>query len=317
MNRSLALIALSLAACATDETPEAAPKEEVVEMDLAPAQLGPALDEKGQPIPGTLALDTSEGRMDITDLVPEKPREFGSREEFHKWALETLNAELVEREGGYGTSVSYTASAALLRDPATGEYELVEDPIEKIIGGREGYIVIDGEKHCASRHAPCAEEMGLEPAERPAERKLVWGATTASGPSGLMGVLGVSWHSFPKAFVPFVTAAGSSTTQWNAPGGLRLIWVTCSTNIYKTCLVSVGSNVISTSFAARRGGGTIRTGFNIGFNTLSVVSARFDFDVYPFTGTDNICARHTGLAAGDFIATDTGSLGGVPVNNCP
>ena len=317
MNRSLALIALSLAACATDDAPDVAPKEEVTVLDLAPAQLGPQLDEKGQPIPGTLTLDTSEGRMDITDLVPEKPREFGSREEFHKWALETLNAELVEREGGYGTSVSYTASSALLRDPATGEYELVEDPIEKIIGGREGYIVIGGEKHCASRHAPCAEEMGLETAERPAERKLVWGGQTASGPSGLMGILGVSWHSAPKVFVPFVTAVGSSTTQWNAPGGLRLSWITCSSNIYKTCLVLTGANVMSTSFAARRGAGTIRTSFHVAGNTFTVVAARFDFDVYPFTGTDNICSRHTGLASGDFVATDTGSIGGVPVNDCP
>ena len=59
-----------------------------------------------------------------------------------------------------------------------------------------------------------------------------------------------------------------------------------------------------------------RTGSKTVVNDLSSIVARGDWDVWPFTGTDNVCAMHVGNA-GDAAVALTGAAFGIPVNDCP
>jgi hypothetical protein len=317
MSRRLtfAALALSLTACATDDPAGALAKEEAPEIPLSTVELRAELDKEGNPIPGTLVLDTEDGRLDITPLVEDKPREFASREDFHRFMIEKLGAQKVERPDGLiGSSLEYTSPTTLLLDPETGEYELIDDAVEKIVGGRTGYVVIEGKEECVAK--ACLADLAQEKITE--ERRIVgalgFGMST---PTGRIGVQGISWHSPPKPFLPFYTTVGASTTQWGGTAGLRLRWFPCSTNVFRTCVALTGGNVLVVSYAARFGAATRRADAALTGNVFSLVRARGDWDVWPFTGTDNICTTHLAIDGEAPATVTTGAGFGLPFNDCP
>ena len=319
MSRRLtfAALALSLTACATDEPAGALPKEEAPEIPLSTVKLGPELDGEGNPIPGTLVIDTGEGRLDITPLVEDKPREFASREDFHRFVIEKLGAEKVERpDGVIGSTLEYTSPTTLLLDPETGEYEMVDDAVEKIVGGRTGYVVIEGKEECVAK--VCLHDLTEEKTD---DRTIVGALGFAMSPNGLIGVQGTSWHSPPKPFLPFYTTAGASTLQWGGTAGLRLRWFPCSTNAFQTCVIVTGSNMLAVAYATRFGATPRRFGNFIVDRSFGIVRARGDWDVWPFTGTDNICTRHFAITGSSLTneraVAATGAGFGLPFNDCP
>jgi hypothetical protein len=310
MNRStmFAALALSLAACATEDVTELALKDEIPEgakvYELRPTELRPQLDKEGQPLPGTLELELSEGRLDITHLVPEKPREFESREQFREWLVKELNAQNVE--GGLELDVKQL-DAAFLLDPATGEYELREDAIGAIIGGREGYVLIKGERECVSREC-------FEKEERPTkERRFVLNSAYAiSAPTGRMELIGGSWHSPPGS----LTLWNATTSQLDSRGGVDrfVIGSGCPTST-GLCYVELGTNLVSVSYTARRIGLPIQSETLSMFNTIAVSMFRYRWD-WPWNNTDNVCASHL-VVDREVAFTTTGSVAGLPFNDCP
>jgi hypothetical protein len=315
MSRRLtfAALALSLTACATDDPPDTLAKEEGPELPLATAELRPELDKEGNPIPGTLVVDTEDGRLDITPLVEKEPREFKSREDFHRFMIEKFGAEKVEREDGViGSSLEYTSPTTLLLDPETGEYELVEDAVEKIVGGRTGYVVIEGKEECVAK--ACLPDLKEEKITD--DRRIMGALGFGMSPSGRIGVQGTSWHSPPKPFLPFYTTAGASTLQWGGTAGIRLRWFPCSTNAFQTCVMLTGANALAVSYVTRFGATPRRGGSVFRAQTFGVVHARGDWDVWPFTGTDNTCSSHFAIS-GDSVMITTGAGFGLPFNDCP
>ena len=309
---SLTCFSLGLvASCVTSEPEEeAAAREEYEELPLAPVAMHPALDDRGRDIPGTLVFDTSEGRMDITDLVPDRPREFASRIDFHKWVVETLNGKLVETDGGESTSsLEYAAATTLRYDRALADLVVVEDPVAAIIGGTEGYVVIADEKVCTSRTAPCSREAGLA-APRPTQRAVVpWTVTGNSGPFGIRGNTWVASSSF-------LQWVGSSTAQWNTTTGVQLRWLPCFPGGPSWCLFRTGSNFLSTSFIASSGATPMVSGSASASNTFFVMDSKVVFGPQPFAVTDRTCASHFGSSGPSSLVLKTGFILPFFSNNC-
>lgn len=318
MSHSLSLTCISfglIASCATsddavEKVAEDVATRETYEIPLSPVAMHPALDDRGGAIPGTLVFDTSEGRLDITELVPDRPREFESRMDFHKWVAETLNGKLVEREDGEpSTTLDYTASTTLRYDRALDDLVIVDDPIDAIIGGTEGYVVIAGEQVCTSRSAECSARAGLAPP--PGEsRRLVW--PWGTGTAGQFGIRGISWHA-QSSFLQWV---GSNTSQWNATSGIHLGWGACWPGGPRWCLRWTGSNYLNTSYTASRDSTPYQYGYAGASNTLSVMTSKVNIGSWPFFGTNRICATHFGASGPDALSLRTGLIFPFFPNDC-
>jgi hypothetical protein len=277
------------------------------ELALSPVSLHPAVDERGRALPGTLVFDTDGGQLDITHLVPRRPRVFGSIDTFHAWIVGALRAQVVERENGtIGTSLEYKASTTVRYDAELGDYVMVGDPVEAIVGGTEGYVVIDGVRHCTSRSAPCAVEDGLVDLES-RDRTLVGQLAFGSDPAGRFGIHGRSFHT-NGACRPFYQVQGAHTLQWY--GGIKLAVLQSGRSDW--CVVIRGESTLGVAYAARRGASFVTSGGAASKNVLGVVAARADWGWWPFTKTDNVCAVHTALAGTDSIAIASGTVVGRP-----
>jgi hypothetical protein len=146
--KSLAFVALCLGACSQ------APDEGI---EIVPVVLNPQLDATGAPIPGTLLIDTSEGRMDLTSLIPDQPREFASWDEVHRWATEHLNARVTEDAQGERSSMVSAGYGPTVRyDAALDDMVPVEDPIVAMLGGTSGQMIVGGKAICIDPKAACA-----------------------------------------------------------------------------------------------------------------------------------------------------------------
>lgn len=311
MVRALSFVALSLvASCVSEEPEEVTGREDSEEVPLSPVAMHPARDDRGQDIAGTLVFETSGGRMDITALVPDRPREFASRIDFHEWVVETLNGKLGETADGEATSsLEYEAASTLRFDRARGDLVLVEDPVAEIIGGSEGYVVIAGERVCTSRTAPCAREAGLA-APRPTNRAVVpWNVTANAGP---FGIRGTTW----LASSSFLQWVGSSTAQWNTTTGIQLAWLPCAPGGPSWCLVRTGSNFLSTSFVAAMGSTPTASGAAAASNTFFLMDSKVVFGPVPFLATDRTCASHFGSSGPSALSRRTGFLFPFFPNNC-
>lgn len=301
-NRTVTTLALSalastlLLACASDEIDTVDRRGE--ELAIVPVELRPQLDADGRPIPGTLEIDTSRGRMDLTSLIPDRPRAFRSWGEFHEWAAATLNAELLVVEDDHRQSqVSISAGQTLRYDAGRDAMVEVPDVLEAIVGGTFGYIVIDGAKMCTSRTAECTASQTIDP-ERPGVRHHLPNAKYVF--SNGLGIEGATWAT--HLFVYHSTGAETRQHQ----GGFSYTTYLCG--FFKWCTTTVGSNALVASFTAWRQGGSI---FNfgasqVGHNTTSVRVEKVAFGAaYGSQGpgitylglvqeTTGMCARHHG-----------------------
>ena len=300
--RSLSITCLSfglLASCVADEADVgedllARESEGIVQ----PVSMQPALDERGDPIPGTLVFETSEGRLDITHLVPDRPREFASNEAFHEFLIRELNGRLVEHEDGQRSStVEYTAATTLRYDPRIDDLVIVDDPLDAIIGGTDGYIVIAGEQVCTSRAAECADKAGLtRPVER--DRRIV--PAVVQGSSGPLGIRGLTW----VAASSLVRWVGSSTTQTSGTAGLG--WVACWSGGPSWCYGWRGSNFLSTAYRAQLPPFLPFSGAAVASNTLHVMAGRFDFIPAPASHFTRTCSTHVGVSGPDAVVLQSG-----------
>jgi hypothetical protein len=314
MPKSLWIACLSLgvaASCVESETAEDTPEDislrETTQYRLYPVAIHPELDEQGLPIPGTLVLDTSEGKLDITHLVPERPREFESARAFHDWAVRTLNAKLVERDGQVGSTLDYAAAMTLRLDRNTGEYVRVDEPIDMIIGGVAGYIVIAGEQICVSRNAPCSREAGLAPPDGTAARFVWW---IDNRFSGSFNVLGTTWIGR----APVLRHAVSNTSQIG--GGFSIVWPPCWPGALVVCPTTSGSNFLSVRlFGTVYPANIFQT--NSAFNTLSVSAGHLELGLHPYDELNAVCGEHFGSSGPDavFFSTGWGPFN-FPGNNC-
>lgn len=273
--KSLALAAICLVACSTDDDLDTAdlPVRGVV---ITPVELRPQLDDAGRPLRGTLELDTSDGRMDLTKLVPDRPREFDSWDAFHAWAIEELNAERIDtKDGRVQTQLQVAAGPTVRYDAERGKLVEVPDAIEAIVGGAAGYVVIDGKEVCVSGHAACAAEQAMEPRVRnhiPSSKRV-------SNSSGFE-IQGDSW----KTNLLFYVAVGTSTYQIR--GGYQAGWVWCG--FLTWCWRSSGTNTLAASFTAWRSTGSIYNGSNSATrnNVTSVTAMNYAFGVSWGTGNN-------------------------------
>jgi hypothetical protein len=300
--KSIALSALLLAACAEDTVEQEAVPREAQRYEIVPAKPQPQLDKEGRAIPGTVVFDTSEGRMDITQLLPEAPREFGTWDDFHQWAAEALNARIVEADGGehtstlvagYGPTVRYDADAA--------ELVPVDDPIAAIVGGTFGYIYVKGELVCVDPAAACAAEQTREPARM--ENHI--GQVVTNTNNGLT-VTGSS-----SIFHLFAVHEIKASTSLNASRGFSQSTYSCGFFGLGSCTSTTGSDTLSASFSAYRSTGSLFNGSNAYSqkNTTAVATSHWGFGiaysssspVYVTPGsagvvslTDSMCSRHGG-----------------------
>ncbi|MEJ7602548.1 MAG: hypothetical protein WKG01_31945 [Kofleriaceae bacterium] len=305
-SRSLSLACVSvglLASCVTDDEPVG---EELLargsEGIVQPVAMHPALDDRGNPIPGTLVFETSEGRLDITHLVPDRPREFGSQEEFHEFVVKDLNGLIVEHEDGTrSTTIEYTASTTLRYDPRLDDLVTVEDPVDEIVGGPDGYVVIAGEQVCASRTAECAAKAS------PVDSGHRFVPAVVYGSSGPLGILGATW----VVSASFVRWVGAATTQTSGTAGLR--WTPCAPH---WCYSWTGSNLLTAAYGGYLFPSNV-SGAVAANNTLLVTTGKVDYGVpAPFHHLNSTCATHLGVSGPDVVFLQSGSLAGLPFNNC-
>ena len=200
-----ALAASTLLGCATDDLDTTNRGGEMLE--IVPVELRPELDREGRPLPGTLDIDTSGGRMDLTSLMPERPREFRSWEAFHEWLVAELNAELVEGEDRVRRAqLSIIAGQTVRYDAEREELVEVEDVAEAVVGGTFGYVFVDGALVCTSRTAPCAREQSLDAEESGRRHHLPNAKRMASNGFEIEGATWIT-HAF------FYHNVGSETRQ--------------------------------------------------------------------------------------------------------
>jgi hypothetical protein len=274
---TLAFTALCLAACATD--PGVDPNvddlepNDAVPVEITPVVLSPQLDDAGLPIAGTLTIDTSKGRMDLTHLIPDEPRTFASWDEVHRWTAENLNAETVtDEEGhissrlavGYGQTVRY--------DTEANEMVPVANPISTMLGGTSGYIVVAGKQVCVDSTAACAP-VRLEPA-----------ATGSSNGLSLTGVTGI-FHTWGWSEVKTATSLNTSS---------RVLRYSCG---FSTCYVYLSPVTLTASVYAYRSSGSISNGsrFEMATNSTAVAAALVGVGDTGLLGrTDSACGRSSG-----------------------
>jgi hypothetical protein len=295
----LPLTALFLTACATDDAEPEPAARETIHYEIVAAEPRPQIDKTGQAIPGTLVIDTSEGHMDITPLLPEKAREFASWEAFHNWAVETLNAKLVEADNGehdttlvagYGPTVRYDAEKADLVP--------VDDPIAAILGGTWGYIYVEGKQVCVDPGAACAAEQTVR-----MENHI--GQVVTNSSNGLV-VTGSS-----SIFHLFAVHEIKASTSLNASKAFSQYTYGCGFLGLGRCTATTGSDSLSASFSAYRSTGSIFNGSSsyTQANTTAVATSHWGFGVaYSSTSpvyiapgtagvvqlTDSMCSRHSG-----------------------
>jgi hypothetical protein len=278
---------------------------ETTEVRISPVAMRAAVDEDGRDVPGTLVFETTDGRVDITALVPDKPREFRSLDDFHAWAQKTLNARIVEREGaGPVTQIDVSSGTTLRYDREIDDLIRVDDPIEAIVGGTTGYVVIAGEKACASRTAPCAREAGLAPPDDPRRTRRPW---LAAGTAGAFGILATSWIARDW----FYESVGASTQQWNATSGMQWRWTSCG--FFCWTLSLTGSNMLIASYGSFVNQSPAGGNLVLDLNTLGVQTARVTFGWYPVTA-NNTCGSQFGMSFFDSLNLSTGM--GVDAGNC-
>ena len=266
---TIALIALSLAACAADEAVETQARETTVH-EITPLELTPMLDDEGAPLAGTLELDTGEGRMDITHLIPLEPRKFESWDHFHEWAAKELNAKLVEYEDGARQSLLAASFGPTVRFDAEKEDMVpVDDPISMIVGGPWGYIFVEDKLACTSGTAECAKEQLVE-----SWRVFNHLPTVASGSSNGLVASGASriLHLFFYHEVSAVTQLHSSQA-WRT----RTFWC----GFFKWCTETVGGSSLSASFSSFRNFGSIFNGssFASRTNVWSVAATHYAWGI--------------------------------------
>lgn len=303
---SLSILALSLGltACLTgDEPSEDIAARESTTIPLLPVEPRPALDEAGNPIAGTLVFDTSEGRLDITDLVPDRPREFASRTDFHRWVASTLNAKLAEHEDReLSTTLDYSAPTTVRYDRRLEAFVVVDDPVAAIIGGTEGFVVIAGEEVCTSRTAACSREAGLAPPEQ-TNRTLVPWIVSGRSPSGSIKIVGTTWNAFSS----FLQWIGSNTIQTG--GGLTFGFVPCWPLGPSWCVTRTGSNFLATSYTSwLQQGPPVFTGAAAASNTYAIMTSQVVFHWTPLVRADRTCATHFASSRSSSISLISGFL---------
>lgn len=289
------ILALALPGCLTSaEARDTAAARDATELRLGPVRIHPVLDDRGREVPGTLVFDTTGGRLDLSALIPDKPREFATREAFHAWAVANLNARIVAREGAEPvTQLEVTASTTLRYDRELDDLVPVDDPIEAIVGGDAGYVVIAGERACVSRSAPCARGSGLAPVE---SRDRAWLVT---GTTGSFGTLATSWIARDWWY----ESIGSSTAQWDATTGQVWKWTSCGWSCWT--LAVRGSSFLTTSFAAFAGRSLRSSHAASAANTLGVIASRVTFGFRPATATTT-CGSHFGASGPDALFLSSG-----------
>lgn len=293
----LALATSCLLGCATDD-PEIADRRGD-QFEIVPVELRPQLDADGRPIPGTLEIDSSSGRMDLTSLMPERPREFRSWEEFHEWLVAQLNARIDEDDDGIRRArLSVAATTTLRYDADRDELVEVEDVAEAVVGGTFGYVLIDGALVCTSTSAPCAREQWVDSEEPDGRRHHAPNAKTVT--KNGFGIEGATWVTH----LVFYHSVGSETRQ--TQGGIRFVTSPCG--FLKWCTTTTGNNFLSASFSAFRFAGSI---FNFagsagGHNTLAIRASVAEYGVGVGSSgvgpikpgliglTTGTCARHHG-----------------------
>lgn len=312
---SILTLAAALPGCLAGDEPADDVADDVAARETAPTPLlpvsmHPRLDEAGNPIAGTLVFDTSDGRLDITELVPGRPREFRSRPDFLHWMASTLNASLVERDRGeLSSSIDYTAATTVRFDRDRSDFVVVDDPVAAIIGGAEGFVVVAGEKVCTSRTAECSLEAGLA-LPTPTTRTVVpWYASGAS-PSGSISIFGTTWDA-TSSFLQWV---GANTFQTG--GGIKFNWMRCGPGNVLWCYTRTGSNFLTTSYVASRSSSPVFSGASAASNTYAVMASRVDFYFFPAFLTDRTCATHFGTSNGSSISLISGFVLPFFPNNC-
>jgi hypothetical protein len=315
MKTTLALIALSLAACAADEAVDTQAREATVH-EITPLELTPMLDEEGAPIAGTLELDTGEGRMDITHLIPLEPRKFESWDHFHEWAAKELNAKLVEYEGGVRQSLLAASFGPTVRFDAEKEDMVpVDDPISMIVGGPWGHVFVEDKLVCTSGTAECAKEQLVEPwrvfSARPSVASGSNNGLVASGSSRLLHLF--FYHESSAITQLHTSQAWTTRTFW------------CG--FFKWCTETVGSSSLTASFTAFRHFGSIFNGsqFATRNNVWSVAATHYAFGIawggwddgtnmkpsVPNLGivqqTSGMCSSHSASDGRGFVSLLTGT----------
>ncbi len=313
ISRTLTLTAVAascLLGCATDDLDTTNRGGEAVA--IVPIELRPELDREGRPIPGTLDIDTSEGRLDVTSLMPERPREFRSWDELNEWLVAQLNAEIIEGEDGVRRAqLSIIASPAVRYDAQRDELVDVDDVAEAVVGGTFGYVLVDGALVCTSRTAACAREQSIAPEASGLRHHLPNARRMAMNGFEIEGATWIT-HMF------FYHNVGSETRQ--VQGGFQVFTSPCG--FFQWCTTTTGTNSLATSLIAFRQGGSI---FNFQGSAAksNVRSIRIDKIEWgppswgsqgpglPPSGiiasTTGVCARHHGgttNAVVDFQTSD-------------
>jgi|GEM_PF-3196589 len=113
-------------------------------------------------MPGELVIDATDGRS----MLPTVDRDltFKSRRELFEWAIEYLNGQPVydEQKKLVGVQGEITQYGTLTRvDERTREVQPVADPIEAILGGKTGYMSLEGENKCIDE-VRCGKEKKTE-----------------------------------------------------------------------------------------------------------------------------------------------------------
>jgi len=296
----LMTLAACFAGCATDDQPDLAQREaiaaEEVIHEIVPVEPQPQLDKEGNPMAGTLVIDTSEGRMDLTDLVPVEPRRFDSWEQFHTWAQKELNAKILTNDKGeMASQLSVQQTPGVRIDAQSGELVDVEDPIGAIIGGTFGYVYVGDELVCTSATAECAKEQvlpgeavgGTDRNHLPSYVRRIQGRMDTDGQSYLFHAL---FYHETRAVTRYY---GGSFLSYN---------YVCNWWPLRYCNATSGSNSLTASFSATRalGNGSAGSQRASGFNTYGVSAINFAVGMGPTAAglsivseADGMCSSHT------------------------
>jgi hypothetical protein len=100
--------------------------------------------------PGHLTIDASvDGRLQIT--IPDEPLKFETRSDFVDFMVQNFNAEVAPDEDG--KPYWYTLHQTVYGDPLYfdgAEWNEANDPVALMVGGREGYVGIEGQLVCVN-----------------------------------------------------------------------------------------------------------------------------------------------------------------------